>query len=207
MRLYLILFGDCPFQHVFSDAGFRKHQCLGLNVAANATSFGGGKRALGQMGTGTSKKQLRPLHVLRVVQFKVSFLLDGHGCCSVFVGAGRWAARARRFDPPARRARLHREITSAQNSGFVVVIVAYATFTILHRSGKQVAAAIVSQSNDRALWRRQESKRVNGDCRCSPHATAALSLHACDLCFFVAELAMARTSHFIVEVFVMNVPT
>ena len=26
----------------------------------------------------------------------------GHGCCSVFVGAGRWPARARRFDPRAR---------------------------------------------------------------------------------------------------------
>ena len=110
------------------------------------------------MGTekmGTYPQILRQMQIRQVIQFKVS--LDKR-CCSVFVGAGRWPARARRFDPQERRARLHLKITNARSAMVIdqiwnslfVVVVAHATFPMLSRSGKQVVA-IVSQSSDRAL--------------------------------------------------------
>ena len=103
---------------------------------------------------GTHPQKLRQLQIRPLVQFRVSFLLDLDRGCSVFAGAGRWPAKARRFEPHARRGRLHQAETNAMSAividhicNSVFVVVAYATFPNLSRSGKQVVG-IGSQSND-----------------------------------------------------------
>ena len=69
-----------------------------------------------------------------------------------FVGAGRWPTRARRFDPQARRARLHLEITNAKSATVIdliwnsvfVVVVAHATF---RRSSSAVSGKCAADKN------------------------------------------------------------
>ena len=73
----------------------------------------------------------------------------------MFVGAGRWLAKARRSDPRARQARLHLEITNGKlcnhrRTNLEQRVRRRRTCHMLPSSAKHVVA-FVSQSDDRAL--------------------------------------------------------